>query len=124
MRTVTERTPTYLALMNNPKRFHEGYQYFDDHDDDTWRECVETSPYQAGDVTLAKIGDKVVKVLILSVFADYLETRGHYCPRYRIVPMKRNGEWGKLWSYIYPGNIYRAYFDSNGNPIAQENEHE
>lgn len=75
----------------------------------------EFAPYQKGDLILFHDGENIRLGKVLNVFSEYREHRGVHIPKWRVQVNNKNGTWSKNWRYVYPGNIYRAYYDSNGN---------
>ena len=71
------------------------------------------SAYRKGDVTHAFLDQKLI--LVLGVNTQALESKGFVIPRFRVQHATKKGLWSQSWLYCFPGDIYRAHFDDNGD---------
>jgi hypothetical protein len=84
---------------------------------DARRQARKQAPYQPGDIFFAEIarGDiRLIRVLYLMI--ENNDRRGVFLPYWRSVFSSKDGFWSQVWRDIWPGNVYRAYFNQSEQP--------
>lgn len=81
------------------------------------REARRRAPYQSGDILFAEVAKGDIRLIrVLHVLITTNDHQGSYLPCWRSVYSSKDGFWSQVWRDIWPGNIYRAYFDHSEQP--------
>lgn len=80
------------------------------------------APYQPGEVMLfhdhsAAEGKQRKLARVVGVFSHRQQRTDELIPRYRVQVSTRDRYWSGNWRYLFPGDIYRAYFDAADQAI-------
>lgn len=79
---------------------------YEDHDDyHAWKASV---PYKKGEVIYFEDGGKAKKALIMDVFPT-LDRFGDRSEKFRVLVETRHGQFSKLYTFIWPGQVQRGY---------------
>lgn len=80
------------------------------------------NPYAEGDVVYVRVDmDTVTVARVIGCKAephyDNRDQNGkreldYYIPKFKVQFLTKDGYWSGLWKYVWPGSIYRAYYDS------------
>ena len=83
------------------------------------REVPIVCPYSIGDIVLINFGSndkpdiKPCKIIYIGCY--FLQHMCEWIPKYRVQWLTKKGEFSKNWKHAWPAEIYRAYFDANGD---------
>jgi hypothetical protein len=94
----------------------------------TWnkpKEVRENCPYKEGDIIKVNFGGDghsestppdIKLCRIYDISCEYLPGQLDWIAKFLVQFQTKKGKWSKVWTRVYPGDIYRAYFDYKHRP--------